>query len=302
MDDLINVPAGFRSGHIVVLGRPNTGKSTLFNLLVGERLSIATDKPQTTRKTILGIVTTAKSQMMFLDTPGLLDPAYRLQELMRNEITGAMEGADIILCLVDATDIGRTFDAEVIEAVKHHTIPLIVALNKSDLIPPDEASRALERIRKEASPANTIAISALTGRNVPELKTLLESTLPLGPRFYPEDMLTELPERFFCEELIREEIFNRLRQELPYAIAVQVETFDEDRKKVYIQANIIVERNSQKGIVIGSGGRTLKEIGKNARMRIERFLQHSVFLDLHVKVIQNWRKKDTALRNLGYGP
>jgi GTP-binding protein Era len=240
--------------------------------------------------------------MMFLDTPGLLDPAYRLQELMRNEITGAMEGADIILCLVDATDIGRTFDAEVIEAVKHHTIPLIVALNKSDLIPPDEASRALERIRKEASPANTIAISALTGRNVPELKTLLESTLPLGPRFYPEDMLTELPERFFCEELIREEIFNRLRQELPYAIAVQVETFDEDRKKVYIQANIIVERNSQKGIVIGSGGRTLKEIGKNARMRIERFLQHSVFLDLHVKVIQNWRKKDTALRNLGYGP
>ena len=302
MDDLINVPAGFRSGHIVVQGRPNTGKSTLFNLLVGERLSIATDKPQTTRKTILGIVTTAKSQMMFLDTPGLLDPAYRLQELMRNEITGAMEGADIILCLVDATDIDRTFDAEVIKAVNHHTIPLIVALNKSDLIPPDQASRALERIRKETSPANTIAISALTGRNVAELKMLLESSLPIGPRFYPDDMLTELPERFFCEELIREEIFNRLRQELPYAIAVQVETFDEDRKKVYIQANIIVERNSQKGIVIGSGGRTLKEIGKNARMRIERFLQHSVFLDLHVKVIQNWRKKDTVLRNLGYGP
>ena len=144
--------------------------------------------------------------------------------------------------------------------------------------------------------------SALTGKNVIELRTLLESTLPLGPRFYPEDVLTEQPERFFCEELIREEIFNQLRQELPYAIAVQVESFEEDRKKIYIQANVIVERNSQKGIVIGRGGRTLRDIGKKARGRIEKFLRHPVFLDLHVKVIQNWRKKDNALRNLGYGP
>jgi GTP-binding protein Era len=302
MDELINVPAGFRSGHIVVMGRPNTGKSTLFNALVGERLSIATDKPQTTRKTILGIFTTSKAQMMFLDTPGLLDPAYRLQELMRNEIKGAIEGADIMLCLVDVTDLDRTFDKEVVRAVSDHHIPLIVALNKSDLISSDQAEQALKRINRQASPKYVLAISALTGKNVSELKTLLETILPLGPRFYPENTLTELPERFFCEELIREEIFNRLRQELPYAIAVQVETFDEDRKKIYILANVIVERNSQKGIVIGQGGRTLKEIGKNARGRIEKFLQHPVFLDLHVKVIQNWRKKDNALKNLGYGP
>jgi GTP-binding protein Era len=302
MDELSNVPAGFRSGHIVVMGLPNTGKSTLFNALVGERLSIATEKPQTTRKAILGIHTTPASQMMFLDTPGLLDPAYRLQELMRNEITGAIEGADIILCLADATDLDRSFDKEVVKAVAGHHIPLVVALNKSDLISSSQAEQAISRIEREAAPKHSLAISALTGRNVSELKALLEATLPLGPRFYPEDTLTELPERFFCEEFIREEIFNRLRQELPYAIAVQVETFDEDRKKIYIRANVIVERNSQKGIVIGQGGRTLKDIGKSARGRIEKFLQHPVFLDLHVKVIQNWRKKDTALRNLGYGP
>lgn len=302
MDELINVPAGFRSGHIVVLGRPNTGKSTLFNALVGERLSIATDKPQTTRKTILGIFTTAKAQMMFVDTPGLLDPAYRLHELMRNEITGAIEGADILLCLADATDVDRTFDDEVVRAISGHPIPLIVALNKADLVTPDQADQQLARIREAASPRNALAVSALKGSNVIELRELLEQTLPLGPRFYPEDTLTEQPERFFCEELIREEIFNRLRQELPYAIAVQVEDFREEGKKVYIRANVIVERNSQKGIVIGRGGRTLREIGKHARGRIEKFLNHPVFLDLHVKVIQNWRKKDNALRNLGYGP
>lgn len=302
MGELIDTPDGFRSGHIVVLGRPNTGKSTLFNALLGERLSIATSKPQTTRKTILGILTTPKVQMMFLDTPGLLNPKYRLQELMRNEITGAIEGADILLCLVDATDLDRTFDNEVIRAISGHPIPLMVVLNKLDLIRPAQATQALSRIEEMANTHHTMAVSALTGQNVIELRTLLESTLPLGPKFYPDDVLTEQPERFFCEELIREEILNRLHQELPYAIAVQVETFDEDRTKIYIRANIIVERNSQKGIVIGRGGRTLRDIGKYARGKIEKFLGQPVFLDLHVKVIQDWRKKDIALRNLGYGP
>ena len=302
MEQWLNAPTGFRSGHIVVLGRPNTGKSTLFNALVGERLSITTDKPQTTRKTILGIYTTDKAQMMFLDTPGLLDPAYRLHELMRDEISSATEGADIILCLVDATDLDRTFDDQVVKAVTGHSIPLIVALNKSDLVSEEQKTNALRRIEETDSPKHAIAVSALTGSNVLDLRSTLEENLPLGPRFYPEDVLTEQPERFFCEELIREEIFNRLRQELPYAIAVQVESFDEDGKKIYIAANVIVERKSQKGIVIGRGGKTLREIGKNARVRIEKFLQHPVFLDLNVKVIQNWRKKDTALRSLWYGP
>jgi len=300
MEQWLNAPPGFRSGHIVVLGRPNTGKSTLFNALVGERLSIATDKPQTTRKKILGIFTTPKAQMMFLDTPGLLDPAYRLQELMRNEIVNAIEGADIILCLIDATDMDRTLDAEVIKAVTGHAIPLVVAVNKTDLVSEAQLGQALDRVSAATTTLHTVGVSALTGSGVTELRDLLGAALPVGPRFYPEDMLTEQPERFFCEELIREEIFNRLRQELPYAIAVQVEQFDEDRKKIYIRANVIVERNSQKGIVIGRGGRTLRDIGKNARNRIEKFLQHAVFLDLHVKVIQNWRKKETALRNLGY--
>ena len=158
MEQWLNAPPGFRSGHIVVLGRPNTGKSTLFNALVGERLSIATDKPQTTRKKILGIFTTPKAQMMFLDTPGLLDPAYRLQELMRNEIVNAIEGADIILCLIDATDMDRTLDAEVIKAVTGHAIPLVVAVNKTDLVSEAQLGQALDRVSAATTTLHTVGV------------------------------------------------------------------------------------------------------------------------------------------------
>ena len=290
----------YKSGHIAIAGRPNVGKSTLFNKLVGERLSIISPKPQTTRNNILGIVTDENAQMLFLDTPGLLEEKYRLHAFMTKQIREALESADILLGIVDASNPDDTFDDEVQEAFARWNIPRVIVLNKVDLCS-DERIKILEhRVQEALDPQLILAVSATTGKNLPNLHKALVDTLPLGPQFYPEDMLAEQPERFFVAEFIREEVFNQLHQELPYAIAVVVEAFHEDRPKVYIQANIIVERNSQKGIVIGKGGRSLKAIGQHARKKVEAFLNRPVFLDLHVKVYENWRKKDGALRGFGY--
>ena len=301
-DGRIETPPNFKSGHIVIVGRPNVGKSTLFNALVGEQLSIVTPKPQTTRSNILGILTSPGYQMLFLDTPGLLNPRYRLQEVMHRQIQGALRDADILLGIVDASDFEATFDGETQKAFATTDAPLIVALNKTDLVSADQVHRSLNIIRGTIPVREVLPVSAITGYNLPQLLSALEKTLPFGPQFYHEDTLTEQPERFFVAELIREEIFSQLRQEIPYAIAVRVEEFREDRPKTYIQAHIIVERSSQKGIVIGAGGKTLKSIGKNARQKIETFLRCPVYLDLQVKVYENWRKKDAALRGFGYLP
>ena len=299
-DDLLSQPADHRSGHIVIVGKPNVGKSTLFNALVGERLSIISPKPQTTRNNVLGILTKPRFQMLFLDTPGLLDPRYRLHELMHHQIQAALESADVLLCIVDASDFKHTFDEDTQKAFQKSGIPLILALNKTDLVTPDEVEHYKTLVEQALNPQAILAVSAIAGTQIPELLTTLEQALPLGPQFYPEDMLADQPERFFVAELIREATFAQLRQEVPYAIAVKVEEFRENRPKTYILANIIVEKNSQKGIVIGKGGKTLKSIGKNARKNIEEFLESPVYLDLHVKVYENWRKKDVLLQNLGY--
>lgn len=290
----------FRSGHIAVLGVPNSGKSTLFNALVGEALSIATPKPQTTRRKILGILTNERAQMMFVDTPGLLDPAYRLQEFMRNQIDEALEGADVVLGLIDVTSVEDSFSTDVQDVLRRLSLPVVVAVNKIDLVSDSIVERTVGLVGGTLTTRGVFGVSAQTGANVSVLRDHLEQTLPVGPKFYPDDTLTEEPERFFVEEFIREEALLRLRQELPYATAIQVEEFRENGVKIYIHASIIVERESQKGIVIGRRGSTLKAIGKNARTRIESFLQHPVYLDLRVKVIAKWRKNDDALRRLGY--
>ena len=290
----------FKSGHIAIAGRPNVGKSTLFNALVGERLSIISPKPQTTRNNILGIVTDAQSQMLFLDTPGLLEEQYRLHAYMTKQIREALESADILLGIIDASQFESSFDKEVQEAFETLNVPRIIALNKMDTCNEEELKTLQRKIGDTIETHQIIPVSATQKTNLPQLHSALVDALPIGPQFYPEDMLAEQPERFFVAEFIREEVFHQLHQELPYAIAVAVEAFHEDRPKVYIQANIIVERNSQKGIVIGKGGRTLKTIGQHARKKIEAFLNRSVFLDLHVKVYENWRKKDGALRGFGY--
>jgi len=290
----------FRSGQVVIVGKPNVGKSTLFNALVGERLSIATPKPQTTRSCVLGILTTPKAQMLFLDTPGLLDPRYRLQEVMRRQIDGALEDADALLCIIDATDIDASFDRDTQDVLKKVSVPVVLALNKVDLVGGDLVDRGISTVRESTGHTQVLPVSATRGTRVLELRAMLEEALPVGPQFYPDDMLTEQPERFFVAELVREEIMLRLRQEVPYAIAVRVDEFREGGAKTYIRAVVVVERESQKGIVIGSKGKTLKAIGKAARQKIEAFLGAAVYLDLHVKVVDNWRKKESTLRDLGY--
>ena len=290
----------FRCGYVAIVGRPNVGKSTLFNALVGERLSIVTQKPQTTRNSILGILTSVDSQMLFLDTPGMLDPAYGLQEYMLGQVRAAFHDADILLCVVDATDIPGTFDGEVREAILAVDVPRVVAMNKVDLIDAGAVEQGLRLVSDAGLWQDALPVSARTGINTNELLCALKQALPGGPQLYPDDTLTEHPERFFVAELVREEIFTQLRQELPYSTAVRIEEFREDRAKDYIRADILVERESQKGIVIGGRGRTLRSIGKAARQKIEAFLGRPVYLDLQVKVLENWRKKDRALRGLGY--
>ena len=289
----------FRCGYIALVGLPNVGKSTLFNALVGERLSIATRKPQTTRNTILGILNLPGSQILFLDTPGMLEPAYPLQEFMANQVSSALTDADVLLAVADASDAAATCDAALLEALDRSNTPAVLALNKSDLIDALDLDRALSAATGPSG-RTAMPVSARTGKGVGQLREALVNALPEGPQLYPDDVLTEQPERFFVSELVREQVFTQLRQELPYATAVRIEDYKEDRTKIYIRATIVVERESQKGIVIGSQGRTLKSIGKDARTRIETFLEQPVYLDLNVKVQENWRKKQRSLRRLGY--
>ncbi len=266
---------------------------------MGERLSIATRKPQTTRNTILGILNLPGSQILFLDTPGMLEPAYPLQEFMANQVSSALTDADVLLAVADASDAAATCDAALLEALDRSNTPAVLALNKSDLIDALDLDRALSAATGPSG-RTAMPVSARTGKGVGQLREALVNALPEGPQLYPDDVLTEQPERFFVSELVREQVFTQLRQELPYATAVRIEDYKEDRTKIYIRATIVVERESQKGIVIGSQGRTLKSIGKDARTRIETFLEQPVYLDLNVKVQENWRKKQRSLRRLGY--
>jgi GTP-binding protein Era len=291
---------GLKSGYVSLVGRPNVGKSTLFNALVGERLSIVTRKPQTTRDAVLGILNRPGAQMLFLDTPGLLDPAYRLQAYMAGQVRAALSDADVVLVVVDASDLETSCDRGVSDALAEVEAPRIVAVNKTDLVIPDALDRVLAQAAGRIACHAALPISADRGCGLESLLQAIAEVLPTGPRLYPEETLTDQPERFFVSELVREAIFTQLRQELPYATAVRIEEYKEDRSKIYIRATVIVERESQKGIVIGGRGRTLRAIGKAARASIEAFLEQPVYLDLHVKVQENWRKKDAALKRLGY--
>ena len=219
---------------------------------------------------------------------------------MVDQAREALGDADVLLGVVDASDLDGSFDEGVREALDAGGRPLVIALNKSDLVDTDQVERASGLISASVPGAKVLPVSARTGSNVSCLQSALGAALPPGPLYYPEDTLTEQPERFFVAELVREEAFEQLRQEVPYAIATRIEEFREEGRKVYIRADILVERGSQKGIVIGTGGKTLKSIGQRARRKIEDFLARPVYLDLHVKVHENWRKKDDALRQLGY--
>jgi GTP-binding protein Era len=283
-----------RAGTVTVAGKPNAGKSTLLNRLVGQKLSITSDKPQSTRDRVVGIRTTDHSQMILADTPGLLDPAYLLQTAMQSAAVSALGDADCIIYVADARD-GQPVSLQTAAGLASPPrAPVITALNKSDLIKPDERSR-LALAMPEA-----IFISALTGDGFPELIAATESHLPESPFLYPADDVSIHSLRFLAAELIRETALEQLGAEVPYSVACEIEEFREDRSPIYIRAVIHVERDSQKRILIGDKGRRIKLLGTAARKKIETLVGGNVYLDLWVKVLQNWRKDAAALRRFGY--
>lgn len=291
------VPEGHRSGYVALVGKPNVGKSTLLNALLGQKLSIVTKKPQTTRHRVLGILSGEDYQVIFLDTPGIIQPRYKLQESMMHAVTGAIDDADLLLFLADATrDRPDTFSLERIGER-----PALLLLNKIDLIPQEQALPLVETYTALRAFEEVIPISALKGFNLDVVLREIVTRLPLGPPFYPRDMISEQPERFFIAEIIREKIFDLFRQEVPYAVQVNIVDYEErEDEKDLIHAEIVVERDSQKGILIGKGGQALKKIGTRARKDIEAFVGGPVYLQLHVKVRQDWRNRDTFLRSYGY--
>jgi GTPase len=290
--------AGFRAGFVAICGLPNAGKSTLLNALIGERLAIATRKPQTTRRRMLGILSNERCQIAFIDTPGILEPRYALQTAMMQAVDQGIADADLLLYVVDVRS--PEIAPGVIAAAARK--PLVVAVNKADLLKHAELSLpALERLNAIMPQAEYFVVSALRGAGVAALQAHLAGRMPLGHPLYPPDQLTEHPERFFAAELVREAIFERYRDEVPYSAEVQIEDFRERAgQKDFIAATIFVETDSQKGILIGSGGQAIRDLGQRARCAIEALLGRPVYLELRVKVQPNWRKDPQALRRFGY--
>ncbi|MCY3712582.1 MAG: GTPase Era [Gemmatimonadetes bacterium] len=290
-----------RAGFVALVGKPNVGKSTLMNALLQHRLSIVTPRPQTTRQRVLGILTKDDCQILFLDTPGLLEPGYRLQEYMLQSAVHTLHDSDAAVAIVDATRFERDLDDRVAGFLEQSRGPVILAINKIDRIPRISLLPKIERAADRFPFTEIVPVSALKGDGLEPLLSAVIRVLPAGPALYPADMLTDQPERFFVGEIIREHLFLALREELPYASAVIVEDFtDRPNGTAFIQAGIIIERASQKGIIIGKNGRMLKRIGSSARKAIVEFLDRPVYLDLRVKVRPSWRKKEQELRRLGY--
>jgi GTPase len=283
-----------RAGIVTLVGKPNAGKSTLLNRLIGQKLSIVSPKPQSTRDRVVGILTRDDVQMILHDTPGLLDPQYDLHRAMRAVSLTAIENADVILHLIDATE--PSFESLVAAArlPSQPRAPIITAFNKIDRLGPID----LERLRNEQPGA--AYISAANGDGIPNVVSRLAESLPDSPFLYPEDDISTQQTRYFVAELVRETALEQLEDEVPYSVAVEIEEFREDRTPVYIRAVVYVERESQKRIFIGSGGSKIREIGRVARTKIELFIGSPVYLDLWVKVLPNWRKSPSALSRLGY--
>ena len=283
-----------KAGIVTVAGKPNSGKSTLLNRLIGQKLAITSQKPQSTRDRVVGIRTTDTSQMVIFDTPGLLEPKYALQEAMRSSALRALADADVVIHLADAVDGPPSPLHEIAGITGGIEAPVVTVLNKSDLL--DGSRREdIERLMPDA-----ILASALNGDGIDDLIGRLEQHLPPSPFLYPEDDVSTQSLRFFVAELIRETVLEQLHDEIPYSVAVGIEEFREGRSPVYIRAVTYVERESQKRIIIGSGGSRIKEVGQVARKKIEALVGEAVYLDLWVKVLPNWRRSVSALERFGY--
>lgn len=293
---------GHRSGYVALAGPPNVGKSTLMNALVGQKLSIVTPRPSTTRHRVLGILSSDDYQIVFVDTPGLIRPMYRLHEVMVRTAEHAVADADVVLFIVDASEARLAEEelARVGDRLAPHA-PIFLVLNKIDLLPQEAALPLVERYAGVRSFDEIIPVSALKVFNVGRLLELVVQRLPGGPPYYPKDQLSEHPERFFVAELIREKIFEQFRAEIPYSTQVNIVMYEErEGAKDFIDAEIVVERESQKGIIIGKGGAGLKRLGQASRRSIEEFLGKSVYLQLHVKARADWRNREAFLRSFGY--
>ncbi|NPA05887.1 MAG: GTPase Era [Chloroflexi bacterium] len=298
-----DTPEGFRSGFVAVAGRPNVGKSTLINALLGQKVAAVSPKPQTTRRRQLGILTTEQGQIIFIDTPGIHRPLHKLGHSLNYEAEQALEEADVVLFMVDASQWPGPEDQMVAENIQRlaPSTPVLLALNKADLVEPSARPAREERYHALLPRAETLWISALTGENLDALRTRLLELLPEGPPYYDPDQITDLYERDIAADLIREAALLHLRDEVPHSIAVRIDEYKERGETgAYIAATLFVERESQKGIVIGKGGSMLKKIGTTARQAIEAMSGRKVFLDLRVKVRKNWRNDEAILRQFGF--
>jgi len=284
-------------GTVVLAGRPNVGKSTLLNALVGEHLAIVSPKPQSTRRPVVGVLTRDDTQYIFTDSPGLLEPEYRLHETMRAAAVRGIADAEVIAYLHPLSEHPAPDFRTVARLAQPPRAPVVMVYTKSDLVPPPPPPPpALDQLR----PPDAVVVSALTGAGLGQLLDRLRAQLPEGPFHYdPAEMATQ-PTRFFAAEFVREAAFELLQEELPYSVAVEIDEFREAAEPVYIRAVVYVERGSQKGIVIGQGGRTVKALGQAARAKIETLLGQRVFLELHVKVLPRWRRHEPSLKRLGY--
>jgi GTP-binding protein Era len=292
------VSADFKSGFVAIIGKPNTGKSTLMNRILGEKLSITSPKPQTTRYAVKGIWNTPQHQIVFIDTPGYLKPRYEMQEKMSRIISDSFRDVDLLIFMTQIPGFPSDYDTEVLGLIKHLRCPILAVFNKSDLAP-DCNHEALKALLPQGI-TESIFVSAKTGENIETLKQRISFYMPYHDPYYDEDQLSDLPLRFFAKEVIREAIFHQFEEEIPYATAVLIERFQEGETKVVIDAVIWIERSSQKPIIIGKGGANLRKIREYAELQLSEFLQIPVDIHLFVKVNENWRKKGTALRELGF--
>ena len=287
-------PVPTRAGIVTVVGKPNAGKSTLLNRLVGQKLSITSAKPQSTRDRVVGILTRGNVQMIVFDTPGLLTPKYELQSAMRGTALQALEDADVIIYLADATEGAPAPLEEVAELGRVPRAPVVVALNKVDRL------KRSQRTALRAALPDALLLSSRTGDGVPELVAAAGAALPLSPFLYPEDEVSTQSMRFFVSELVRETALEQLNEEVPYSVACEVEEYREGDTPLYIRAVVYVERETQKRILIGEGGARIRAIGRAARLKIEALVGGPVYLDLWVKVLANWRRTPRDLRRFGY--
>lgn len=290
-----------KSGFVAIVGRPNVGKSTLLNRIVGQKIAIMSDKAQTTRNKIQGVYTTDKTQIVFIDTPGIHKPKHRLGDYMVEAAYSALHEVEVVLFMVAADQKRGKGDDMIIERLKKLSVPVYLVINKIDKIHPNDLLEQIDDFKAQMDFAQIIPISATQGNNFETLMSELEKIMPAGPQYFPEDQITDHPEYFVVSELIREKILQLTRDEVPHSVAVVIDSMKRKHdEKVQIQATIIIERDSQKGIIIGKGGSMLKKIGTQARKDIEKLLGDKVYLELWVKVQKDWRDKQVYLTDFGY--